>query len=253
MSNVDPSSPAARPPSPVPASSSASLPGVLDQQKRDKIIALLSNGSSRRIAARYVGCAASTITRTAARDPAFAEQIAAAEQNAEVEALRYIRTAARKDRYWRAAAWLLERKNPDDFARRPANIITQDHLAQISTQIVGILYQELPEGDWDRALTKIEEVIEFHRHEEIARNCRPQAEASPYPQLPNFEELWAEAARVHDDATHLAPAGTAAECETTGDVQHPPPVQHPPTEQNDVAAPPLSVTAATPSSSAVQQ
>ena len=40
------------------------------------------------MAAKYVGCAASTITRTALRDPDFAEQLAAAEQSAEIDALR---------------------------------------------------------------------------------------------------------------------------------------------------------------------
>ncbi len=74
---------------------------VLDEKKRAKIIALLANGSSRRMAARYVGCAASTIIRTADRDPEFAEQMAAAELNAEVDALRAVRAASRKDRHRR--------------------------------------------------------------------------------------------------------------------------------------------------------
>jgi IS30 family transposase len=37
---------------------------VLDEGKRMKIVALLSNGSSRRTAARIVGCAPSTVTYT---------------------------------------------------------------------------------------------------------------------------------------------------------------------------------------------
>jgi len=36
---------------------------LLDESKRRVIIALVTNGSSRRVAARYVGCAPSTITR----------------------------------------------------------------------------------------------------------------------------------------------------------------------------------------------
>ena len=45
---------------PVPAEPTPSRP-VLDDKKKAKIIALLANGSSRRMAARYVGCAPSTI------------------------------------------------------------------------------------------------------------------------------------------------------------------------------------------------
>ena len=74
---------------------------MLDLAKRQKIIALLSNGSSRRMAAKYVGCSPSTIARTAAADPIFADQLAAAESSSEVDALRALRAAYRKDRYWR--------------------------------------------------------------------------------------------------------------------------------------------------------
>lgn len=72
---------------------------MLDQAKRQKIIALLANGSSRRMAARYVRCSPSTIARTAAADQVFADQLAAAESSAEIDALRAVRAAFRKDRY----------------------------------------------------------------------------------------------------------------------------------------------------------
>ena len=57
---------------------------MLDESNRRTIIALITNGSSRRVAARYVGCAHTTITRTAARDPEFAAQLARAEHSAEI-------------------------------------------------------------------------------------------------------------------------------------------------------------------------
>ena len=43
-------------------------PVCLDENKRRKIIALLANGSSRRVAARYVGRSPSTIHRTMLRE-----------------------------------------------------------------------------------------------------------------------------------------------------------------------------------------
>ncbi len=91
-------------------------PPVLDEDKRRTVIAMVANGSSRRMAAAYIGCAPSTITRTAARDPEFAAQLGRAECNVETEALALIRKAARNECHWRAAAWILERKNPIDFA-----------------------------------------------------------------------------------------------------------------------------------------
>jgi hypothetical protein len=68
---------------------------TLDPEKRWKVIALLTNGCSRRSAAKFVGCAPSTITRIALREPDFADQIAVAEQSAEIDAIRAVRAAAK--------------------------------------------------------------------------------------------------------------------------------------------------------------
>ena len=120
---------------------------TLDDKKRRTILALISNGSSRRIAARFVGCAPSTITRTADRDPFFAEQLASAENMVEVKTLQAIQNAAQKDRYWRAAAWLLERRNPEDFCRRSPELFTfeqiENLLANLRKSIVHIVPQKL--------------------------------------------------------------------------------------------------------------
>ena len=91
-------------------------PPVLDEAKRKRIIALLANGSSRRIAAHYVGCAQSTITRTATPRSPIRGGVGPGRTHAEIEALHNLRKAARNERYWQAAAWLLERRNPEDFA-----------------------------------------------------------------------------------------------------------------------------------------
>ena len=63
-------------------------PPCLDETRRRKIIALLANGSSRRVAARVVGCSHSSIARTAQRDPEIAAELDAAEHSCEIEALQ---------------------------------------------------------------------------------------------------------------------------------------------------------------------
>jgi hypothetical protein len=108
-----------------------------------------------------VGCSPSTITRTAASDPDFAEQLATAEQSAEIDAIRAIRAASRKDRYWRAAAWILERKNPEDFALRPPTVFTGEEVFQMMSLIIDILHQDIPEENCQRAMDKIEQIIEL--------------------------------------------------------------------------------------------
>ena len=52
-------------------------PPVLDEAKKREILAILTVGCSRRTAARYVGCTASTIQNTAERDAHFARKAAA--------------------------------------------------------------------------------------------------------------------------------------------------------------------------------
>ena len=121
---------------------------VLDEPKRRLIVALVANGSSRRVAAHFVGCAPSTITRTAARDPDFAQQMAHAEQTAEIGLLRSVQKASRMPKHWRAAAWLLERRNPEDFAVRPPNIVTEQQAADAIHQIIQTLDQDLPEENF---------------------------------------------------------------------------------------------------------
>jgi hypothetical protein len=166
---------------------------MLDHDKRQKIIALLSNGSSRRMAAKYVRCSPSTIARTAAADPVFADQLAAAESSAEIDAIRAIRAAYRKDRYWRAAAWLLERKNPEDFARRSPTIFTAEEVCQVISIIVEILNQDIPEENCQKALHKLEELIESQRYRQT--NPTLPDESNPLalthnplpPEHPSFE------------------------------------------------------------------
>ncbi len=102
--------------------------------------------------------APSTITRTAARDPEFAAQLARAEGNAETEALSLIRKAAHKERYWRAAAWLLERKNPADFAARKPDVMTPEQLRRMLASLATLILQDLSEEKFEEILMRLDQV-----------------------------------------------------------------------------------------------
>jgi hypothetical protein len=120
---------------------------LLSVEERGQVIAVLRNGSTRRIAARVVGCAPAVITRTAEHDPAFARDMARAEHSVEVDLLKSLRHASHDEKYWRAAAWTLERKNPEDFGlRRPSTVTVQAAQAlfrQLMVSVRGILPAEL--------------------------------------------------------------------------------------------------------------
>lgn len=127
---------------------------VLDNIKRREIIAILSVGCSRRTAAKYVGCAVSTIQNTADRDATFAKQLREAEYTTEIGFLKNIKDAANKAQYWRAAAWALERKNPEEFAARGPDVITVEQISHLLSRLAEIIVEEVPVANTRKAIIK---------------------------------------------------------------------------------------------------
>lgn len=133
-------------------------PPVLDDRKRGQIAAILAVGCSQSVAAQYVGCAVKTIQRTAERDPKFAEELDKAKSNAELGLVKNIRNAAKKEQYWRAAAWALERGFPEKYARRGPDVITVEQIGLLLTKFSAIFVQDLPEPGRKDILKKMEVV-----------------------------------------------------------------------------------------------
>ena len=74
---------------------------------------------------------------------------------AEVNLLRAVQKAAKEPKHWRAAAWLLERRNPEDFAARQPSVVTSVQIADFIGQIVELIDDELPHENYRRAMRKI--------------------------------------------------------------------------------------------------
>jgi len=117
---------------------------ALDEAKRQQVLKLLTLGCSRKTAALFVGCAPSTIRRTALRDPAFGEAINRAEGGVEAVYLQRINKASAKEQYWRAAAWVLERRNPEDYALRRPDAVTPQQLRVFIAQLIQVIVAEVP-------------------------------------------------------------------------------------------------------------
>ena len=96
------------------------------------------------MAAREVHCNPATITRTAARDPDFADRLTKAESLADKRALESIVRAVEQERYWRAAAWMLERRNPEEFARRAPHTFTGEQVMEVVARLVRVLLPAVP-------------------------------------------------------------------------------------------------------------
>jgi hypothetical protein len=80
-------------------------PRLIDDAKREKILAMLENGFSQPICAAHVGVSLRTLRREMARDAEFRERALRAETLFEQWPLMTIIRAARNN--WRAASWLL--------------------------------------------------------------------------------------------------------------------------------------------------
>ncbi len=87
---------------------------VVTEQKAKEILAVLSFGGSIRDAADYTGISHQSILRAMERDTAFADQVKKAEATGKIKHLRRIGESDA----WQASAWFLERKYPDEYARR---------------------------------------------------------------------------------------------------------------------------------------
>jgi hypothetical protein len=147
---------------------------VLDAKKRTKICGLLTLGYSQRMAAEFVGCDPSTITRTAKRDENFRAQLAAAQSDADISALKIIRRTADQERYWRAAAWILERRNPEEYGRRSPNSFTGEQVMQILQRALDVIMPAVPMEQVAEVMREFEE--EFGDVVEKARLPLPEYE-----------------------------------------------------------------------------
>lgn len=127
-------------------------PRALDEFKRREICALVSAGCGLSTAARYVGCSVRTIDREAERNPDFNEKIRRALLAAEVTPLQALRKAA--STHWRAAAWMLERIDPDRYAKPNPALLHPDTLISIVQDLVDAIVDEVSDPEDQQRITE---------------------------------------------------------------------------------------------------
>lgn len=95
-------------------------PIELDEARRRRLVAALEAGATFELAARAAGVSAATLKRWRDDD----DELAQAEARGAVRALEVIQAAAAGPHagQWQAAAWLLERRYPDSYGRRPPRV-----------------------------------------------------------------------------------------------------------------------------------
>ena len=124
----------------------------LTPKERSEVLAILSAGCSRAAAARCVQCTPYLLRREIVENANFAGQVAKAEEGIELFYLSRIRNAAQKEQYWRAAAWVLERRLPDRYGAKKPESLTAEKVQKFMTSCLQIIADELPN---DELRTKI--------------------------------------------------------------------------------------------------
>ena len=122
-----------------PRPSTSCFRGLLDPVKRTILLKLLAKGLSRRAAAGLVGCHTAAVGRTAQRDPEFALQLAEAEEALSLAGPAAHHRRRRRPAFWRAAAWILERTQPEQFARRTPDTITVEELGNVLSRVLDVV------------------------------------------------------------------------------------------------------------------
>ncbi len=90
---------------------------LLTAKEQSSVVSVLMAGADLRAAADYVGRSQADIRGTAEADAEFQARLDRAEPHFELKQLGNITQAAMREQYWRAAAWLLERKFPSRYAK----------------------------------------------------------------------------------------------------------------------------------------
>lgn len=89
---------------------------------RTSILAAISGGSYRHVACAHARISYQAFVNYLERDPDFSEQVDQAEAKRAVAAVAQIIVHGKDD--WRALAWFLERKFPDEWGRRDRLAVT---------------------------------------------------------------------------------------------------------------------------------
>jgi hypothetical protein len=138
----------------------AGRPSVLTDAVKEQLCLLLSVGLSRRQAASYLNIAPATISQAARRDADLAHSLLRAEDLAAVHP--HITLIAESKKNWRAAAWLLERRQ-----RYPAPLSDEEKAERDAERL----------ADERRQVAlrrKLRQVHEEDRQEEARRRMREE-------------------------------------------------------------------------------
>jgi hypothetical protein len=120
----------------------AGRPREFDQLLQSEFLDHVGQGATVAQAAKIVGTSLRTVQREAKLNDDFHTDLKLALETAPVNPERLMGQAARA--HWRAAAWMLERSEPDRYGKRPPHSCSVENLQGIMTQLIELALETTP-------------------------------------------------------------------------------------------------------------
>ena len=158
--------------SPEPSVGTADRPQGLDESDLRQFCLLVSRGCSVKEAASCVDCKLSDLRHERETNGWFRRKLARAKIKAKLAPLRAMQKAMLKD--WRAAAWFLERTQPEKFGRRTHRAFTQKQANALIKDVTSIIGEEsISKWKFDRTSSRVEAAIRYacRAHNDINRTA----------------------------------------------------------------------------------
>jgi hypothetical protein len=131
----------------------AGRPREFDQPLKSELLDHIGQGASVAQAAHIVGTSLRTVQREAKLNDDFHNDLKLALETAPVNPERLMGRAARA--HWRAAAWMLERSDPDRYGKRPPNSCREEELQTIMTQLIELALETTPADEREAAYRRM--------------------------------------------------------------------------------------------------
>lgn len=131
---------------------------LADAKVRGKILSAIRDGVSLHDAAAQVGVNYSTLNREMHRDAEFSDAVKKAEIDGKIALIRLVRKGAKADPKW--AAWMLERKYYDEYAKRNPDAITAAQLSLAVNRFITAVLEVVPDEFHPKLKSEVERMLE---------------------------------------------------------------------------------------------
>lgn len=130
----------------------------MDAETVSKLVAALSLGADRAVAARYVGLSLAELEQLLAEHDDVLREVLRAEATAELAHLRTVKEAASQAKNWRASVFWLKSRRPDTYGKKPQTV-TESELSAFADQFYALLRKVLSADDYARVEKELAELL----------------------------------------------------------------------------------------------